>query len=208
MVSVVIADRRDDVREVAVRALIGVQGIEVIGEVRDPMAMPFLLARLRPDVILAGVRFIDVARLLSTTAGAITLVGLATELDDQLVGVLRAGLRSAVHVESDREQIIQCVRDAAVGRAVLVPPVTDLVLSRLRLRPPPTESDAGRLSQLSPREREILELLAIGRSDAQISADLFITRATVRSHLHHLMAKLAVADRAQAVALAYRHGLL
>jgi DNA-binding NarL/FixJ family response regulator len=172
-----------------------------------------LAARHRPDVVLMDIRMpvldgIAATRQL-TAAGqdAPKVVILTTfDLDDYVYEALRAGASGFLLKEAPRADLIAAVRVAAAGDALLAPSVTKRLIEAFVARPAQTLPPPSRVASLTPRERDILLLVARGRSNLEIARDLVVSEATVKTHVAHLLAKLGLRDRVQAVILAYETG--
>jgi DNA-binding NarL/FixJ family response regulator len=149
---------------------------------------------------------------LSGGAGPLTppkVVMLTTfDLDDYVYEALRAGASGFLLKDSPRHDLIAAVRAAAAGDALLAPSVTRRLIEAFARRPPETSPSPSQLASLTARERDVLLLLARGRSNAEIAAVLFVSEATVKTHVGNLLAKLGLRDRVQAVILAYETGIV
>jgi len=130
------------------------------------------------------------------------------DLDDYVYEALRAGASGFLLKDSPRHDLIAAVRAAAAGDALLAPSVTRRLIEAFARRPPETAPSPSRLASLTARERDVLLLLARGRSNAEIAAVLFVSEATVKTHVGNLLAKLGLRDRVQAVILAYETGIV
>jgi DNA-binding NarL/FixJ family response regulator len=191
-------------------------GIEVVGEASDGAAAVAQAAALRPDVVLMDVRMpgmdgLEATRIITTrpSAGPPKVVMLTTfDLDDYVYEALRAGASGFLLKDSPRGDLIAAVRAAAAGDALLAPSVTRRLIEAFARRPPETSPSPSRLAALTGRERDVLLLLARGRTNAEIAAVLFVSEATVKTHVGNLLAKLGLRDRVQAVILAYETGMV
>ena len=142
-------------------------------------------------------------------AAAPKVVMLTTfDLDEYVYEALRAGASGFLLKDSPRHDLIAAVRAAAAGDALLAPSVTRRLIEAFSRRPPETAPSPSRLASLTARERDILLLLARGKTNAEVAAGLFVSEATVKTHVGHLLAKLGLRDRVQAVILAYETGLV
>jgi DNA-binding NarL/FixJ family response regulator len=130
------------------------------------------------------------------------------DLDEYVYEALRAGASGFLLKDSPRHDLIAAVRAAAAGDALLAPSVTRRLIEAFARRPPETSPSPSRLASLTARERDVLLLLARGRSNAEIAAVLFVSEATVKTHVGNLLAKLSLRDRVQAVILAYETGIV
>jgi DNA-binding NarL/FixJ family response regulator len=129
------------------------------------------------------------------------------DLDEYVYGAIRAGASGFLLKDAPREQLVTAVRTVARGEALLAPAITQRLIERFVARPPVSEA-APALTELSPRELEVLQLVARGLSNAEIAAELILGEATVKTHVARILRKLAVRDRVQAVVFAYESGLV
>ncbi|MGD0704551.1 MAG: response regulator transcription factor [Trebonia sp.] len=209
---VLVADDQELVRA-GFRLILEAAGFDVVGEAPDGGVAVELAARHRPDVVLMDIRMpvldgIAATRQL-TAAGpdAPKVVILTTfDLDDYVYEALRAGASGFLLKEAPRADLIAAIRVAAAGDALLAPSVTKRLIEAFVARPAETLPSPSRLASLTPRERDILLLVARGRSNLEIARDLVVSEATVKTHVAHLLAKLGLRDRVQAVILAYETG--
>ena len=182
--------------------------IEVIGQASDGASAVEATWRLNPDVVLMDVQMPGMdgiaatAQLAGHPAGVIILT--TFDSDDYLFDALNAGAAGFLLKNAEPDQLVAGIRAVAQGHALLAPEVTRRVIeSRARRsRPHPV------LPELTDRETEVWTRLAHGRSNAEIAADLFLSEATVKTHVSNLLAKLGVRDRVQAVIAAYESGLI
>jgi DNA-binding NarL/FixJ family response regulator len=130
------------------------------------------------------------------------------DLDDYVYEALRAGASGFLLKDAPRHDLIAAVFAAAAGNALLAPTVTRRLIERFARKPPETSPSPSRLASLTARERDILLLVARGRSNCEIAAELFVGEATVKTHIGHVLAKLGLRDRVQAVILAYENGIV
>jgi len=215
MVRVLIADDQPMVRTCLRVILEAEPDIEVVGEAGDGAEAVREARRLRPEVVLMDVRMPGVdgieatRRLVAERATNPVEVLVLTTFDvDKLVEeALRAGAVGYLLKDAATEQLVRAVRLCAKGQSLLAPSVTRRLIDRLAA-PRPSVPGTGLLDELTAREREVLVLLARGLSNAEIATSLHVGQTTVKSHVGHLLAKLGVRDRVQAVVLAYEHGLV
>jgi DNA-binding NarL/FixJ family response regulator len=188
--------------------------IEVVGEADDGRAAVERARELRPDVVLMDVRMpvLDgiaaTARVVSEGLAGHVLV-LTTFDDDRLVyDALKAGASGFLLKSAPPARLVEAVRTVAAGEALLAPTLTRRLIEDFVRRPPPGAAVPDRLAGLTEREREVLALIARGNSNAEIAAALFLSGATVKTHVNRIFQKLGLRDRVQAVVLAYETGLV
>ncbi|CAM5339537.1 Two-component system response regulator OS=Streptomyces glaucescens OX=1907 GN=SGLAU_31700 PE=4 SV=1 [Streptomyces glaucescens] len=186
-------------------------GFRVLGEAADGVEGVELARRLDPDVVLMDLRMpggsgVDaIAELTRRGARCRVLVLTTYDTDTDTLPAIEAGATGYLLKDAPREELFTAVRAAAEGRTVLSPAVATRLVTRVRTPAAPT---APSDQSLSAREREVLVLVARGTSNREIAAELFISEATVKTHLTHIYAKLGVKDRAAAVAVGYDRGIL
>jgi DNA-binding NarL/FixJ family response regulator len=209
---VLVADDQELVRA-GFRLILEAAGFDVVGEAPDGAVAVELAARHRPDVVLMDIRMpvLDgiaaTRQLTAADPDAPKVVILTTfDLDDYVYEALRAGASGFLLKEAPRADLIAAIRVAAAGDALLAPSVTKKLIEAFVARPAQTLPSPSRLASLTPRERDILLLLARGRSNLEIARELVVSEATVKTHVAHLLAKLGLRDRVQAVILAYETG--
>jgi DNA-binding NarL/FixJ family response regulator len=192
--------------------------MQVVAEAADGLAAVDAAARSKPDVAVVDIRMprLDgieaTRRILAAAYGAELRVLILTTfgLDEYVYESLRAGASGFMLKDSPPEQLVEGIRLIADGGGLIDPAVTRSVIEEFARRSPsPPPSAAGDADpDLTGREREVLELLTRGRSNAEIAADLVLTEATVKTHVAHVLMKLGVRDRVQAVIWAYEAGLV
>ncbi|HEX6450180.1 MAG TPA: response regulator transcription factor [Trebonia sp.] len=230
-IRVLAADDQRVVREGIAMILSLLPGVEVAGTAADGEEALALAAERRPDVVLMDLRMprmdgVEATRRLRVEFPEIQVIVLTTYADDRsVVGALRAGAVGYLTKDASAEEIRQALRRVTSGQAVIDPAVQRHLVEAIAAGPPSAEgsspeedpSPAGDQAPegtpangpdgLTPREAEVLGLIAAGLSNAEIAARLVVTEATVKSHINHLLPKIGARDRAQAVRYAYRHGL-
>jgi len=188
-------------------------GFEVVAELSDGAGVLAAVDESRPDVVLMDVRMpgvdgVTATRQLRASDAAPPVLVLTTfEDEDVLAGALRAGAAGFLLKGVPVEDLQRAVRTVAEGGAWLDPAVTARVLTAYRDGPAPQQPDEA-LAVLTPREREVLALIASGRSNTEIAAELFLGEGTVKTHVGHVFTKLGLRDRAAAVVFAFDHGLV
>jgi DNA-binding NarL/FixJ family response regulator len=192
------------------------QDIQVVGEAADGREAVAEARRLRPDIVLMDVRMPDVdgieatRRLLGDDGAAVKVVMLTTfDMDEYVYDALRAGASGFLLKDVPPEQLVDGIRAVASGDALLAPSVTRRVIEEFVRRPPDSVRTAPpELAELTARELEVLKLVARGLANAEIAKELFISETTVKTHVAHVLMKLKLRDRVQAVVFAYESGLV
>jgi DNA-binding NarL/FixJ family response regulator len=190
--------------------------LEVVGEAADGREAVDQARSLVPDVVLMDVRMPEIdgieatRRLLDGEAGPTRVVMLTTfDMDEYVYEALRAGASGFLLKDVPPEQLVAGIRAVASGDALLAPSVTRRVIEEFVRRPPDSVRETPpRLADLTARELEVLRLIARGLSNAEIAAELFVSETTVKTHVAHVLMKLGLRDRVQAVVLAYESGLV
>ena len=215
-IRVLVADDQELVRAGFCVILDATDGITVVGEAANGVEAVAAAAARKPDVVLMDIRMpgmdgLEATRLITGNrqeAGPKVVMLTTFDLDDYVYEALRAGASGFLLKDAPRRDLIAAVRAAAAGDALLAPSVTRLLIEAFARRPPATTPSPSRLASLTARERDTLLLLARGRSNAEIAGDLFVSEATVKTHIGHLLAKLGLRDRVQVVILAYETGMV
>jgi DNA-binding NarL/FixJ family response regulator len=190
--------------------------IEVVGEAADGLDAVEAARRLRPDVVLMDIRMprldgLEATRRLAGPGAAdpVRVLILTTfDLDEYVFEALRAGASGFLLKDLPREDLVAAVRVVAAGEALLAPRVTRRLIEEFARRPAGADPDPDALAALTAREREALELMARGLSNAEMAASLYVSEHTVKTHVGNVLAKLGLRDRIQAVILAYEVGLV
>jgi DNA-binding NarL/FixJ family response regulator len=188
--------------------------IEVVGDAADGIAGVSLVERERPDVVLMDVRMphrdgIEATRDIVELGVATRVIILTTfDLDEHVFGALRAGASGFLLKDTPPERLATAVRTVAAGDALLDPAITDRVVRAMVDGGGVPTAVPDEVAQLTEREGEVLLLVARGRSNAEIAADLVVSETTVKTHVGRILAKLGLRDRVQAVVYAYEHGIV
>jgi DNA-binding NarL/FixJ family response regulator len=211
-VRVLVADDQSMVRAGFRLLLSGEDGIEVVAEAENGLEAVDKAARFQPSVVLMDIRMPELdgleatRRILAADPGARILILTTFDLDEYIYEALQAGASGFVLKDDPPEQLIAAIRTVAAGDALLSPAVTRRVIQQFT-RIPRAAQPSG-LEQLTGRERDVLRLVAQGLSNAEIGEQLYIGETTVKTHVTHVLQKLQLRDRVQAVVLAYQTGLL
>jgi DNA-binding NarL/FixJ family response regulator len=214
MIRVLIADDQALVRG-GFRLILEAQNdIEVVGEADDGREALAKARELEPDVVLMDIRMpeldgLEATRRLVGGDGAPRVLILTTfDLDEYVYEAMKSGASGFLLKDVRPEQLAEAVRVVAAGEALLAPAITRRLVEEFVRRPPPGSGAPDVLSELTERELEVLKLVAGGFSNAEIAASLVVSEATVKTHLSHILTKLRLRDRVQAVVLAYESGLI
>jgi DNA-binding NarL/FixJ family response regulator len=211
---VFIADDQALVRAGFRRLLETTPGIDVVGEAGDGQEAVDGARRLRPDLVLMDIRMprLDgieaTRRLVSDNSGMRVLILTTFGLDNYVYDALRAGASGFMLKDAPPEELLAAVDIVARGDALIAPAVTRAVVEEFVRRSPAPTPAPPLLDELTSREREVLELVAQGLSNAEIADRLFVSGGTVKTHVAHILSKLDLRDRIQAVILAYESGLV
>jgi DNA-binding NarL/FixJ family response regulator len=207
---IIVADDQTAVREGLVTLLSTMPDIEVVGSASDGEEVVTLVAQLAPDVVLMDLRMprvdgIEATRRIRAAHPSTQVVVLTTYADDEsILDALRAGAIGYLTKDAARDHIRRAIEAAAAGQAVLDPAVQARLVEVARLpRPDSSQLPHG----LTEREGEVLRLIASGKSNSEIAARLFVSEATIKTHVNHIFAKTSSRDRAQAVIYAHQQGL-
>jgi DNA-binding NarL/FixJ family response regulator len=191
-------------------------GLDVVGEAGDGREAVERARELRPDVVLMDIRMPQMDGVEATARLAEAgieppprvLVLTTFDLDEYVFGALRAGAAGFLLKDAPRERLVEAIRVVHGGDALLSPSITRRLVEDFAARTDPLEPPSALLDELTPREREVLVLVARGLSNGEIAERLVVTEATVKSHVGSLLLKLDLRDRVQAVVYAYEHGVV
>ena len=211
MIRVLVADDQSMVRAGFRMLLAGEEDIEVVAEASNGLEAVDKAARFDPTVVLMDIRMPELdglqatRRILAADDTARILILTTFDLDEYVYEALRAGASGFVLKDDSPEQLIGAIRTVAAGEALLSPTITRRVIQKFARMPRP--APPKELDDLSEREREVFRLMARGLSNAEIGLELYISETTVKTHVTHILQKLGLRDRVQAVVLAYQTGL-
>jgi DNA-binding NarL/FixJ family response regulator len=210
---VLIADDQPLVRA-GLRAILETQpDIAVAGEALDGLDAVELARRRAPDVVLMDVKMprldgIEATRRIVAESEVADLVLTTFDLDEYVYEALRAGASGFLLKDAPPESLIAAVRVLAAGEALIAPAITKRLIERFARSAPPADTPPAALEELTPRELEVLVLIARGRSNREIAEELVLSEATVKTHVKRVLAKLGLRDRVHAVVLAYESALV
>jgi DNA-binding NarL/FixJ family response regulator len=213
VIRVLVVDDQQLVRK-GLRSVLDEGEIEVVGECEDGAQAVEAVRRLRPDVVLMDVRMRamdgpEATRRIREEPDAPPVLALTTyDDDDTLEASLTAGAAGFLLKDAPGEEIIRATRSVAAGGGWLDPAVAERVLRVYRGRAGSQREATALLAQLTARELDVLKLIAQGLSNDEIAASLFLSEATVKTHINHLLSKLELRDRAQMIVFAYQHGVV
>jgi DNA-binding NarL/FixJ family response regulator len=214
MIRVLIADDQALVRGGFRMILDAQHDIEVVGEAGDGREALARARELKPDVVLMDIRMPELdgleatRRLLGGNGSARVLILTTFDLDEYVYEAMKAGASGFLIKDVRPEQLAEAVRVVTTGEALLSPAITRRLIEQFVSRPAPGARAPTELSELSERELEVIKLIARGLSNSEIALSLFVTEATVKTHVTHILTKLGLRDRVQAVVLAYESGLV
>ncbi len=214
MITTFIADDQAMVRQGFGALLAAQPDISVVGDAANGRDAVRLVRSLAPDVVLMDVRMpvlngLDATREILARDTATKVLMLTTfDIDDYVYAALRAGASGFLLKDAPADELVRAVRVVAAGDALLAPSITRRMIADLVSRHAAPRRSPDELARLTPRETEVLELIARGMSNAEIAASLFVSEETVKTHVGKVFSKLGLRDRAQAVVLAYETGLV
>ena len=214
MIRVLIADDQALVRGGFRMILDAQKDVEVVGEASDGREALAQARELDPDVVLMDIRMpeldgLEATRQLVSGDGSARVLMLTTfDLDEYVYEAMKAGASGFLLKDVRPEQLAEAVRVVAAGDSLLAPAITQRLIAEFVRRPPPGSGAPTELSELTERELEVLKLIARGLSNGEIASELFVSEATVKTHVTHVLSKLELRDRVQAVVLAYESGLV
>jgi DNA-binding NarL/FixJ family response regulator len=204
----------DDLMRAGLRAVLSSDAsVEVVGEAGNGHVAVERARVLRPDLVLMDVRMPDLDGIAATrevlaTSPDVKVVILTTfEQDDYIFGALNAGASGFLLKRTAPEDLLAAIHTVVAGDSLLSPSVTRTVIDRMSRQPTPEIGSGRLLDGLTPREREVLELIARGLSNGEIASELVIEESTVKTHVKRILMKLRLRDRIQAVIFAYESGL-
>jgi DNA-binding NarL/FixJ family response regulator len=212
-IRVLLADDQQLVRTGFRMILKAEKDIEVVGEAGDGAEAVELALQLRPNVVLMDIRMpvLDgleaTRRLVAANADSRVLILTTFDLNEYVYEALRAGASGFLVKDAPAAQLVTAIRVVADGEALLAPSVTRRLITEFARRPAPT-AKPDEMEELTPRELEVLQLVARGLSNAEIAKELFVSDATVKTHVARVLMKLSLRDRVQAVVAAYESGLV
>lgn len=214
-IRVLIADDQALVRAGFAKILGSEPDIAVVGEAADGSEAVQRTAQLRPDIVLMDIRMPRLDGIAATKAivadapaGPRVVMLTTYGVDEYVFEALRAGASGFMVKDAPPEQLISAIRTVAGGEAMLDPAVTRGVIDEFVRRSPPDAKAMALIEELTERERDVLRLLTRGYSNSEISKSLFLSEATVKTHVTHVLMKLGVRDRVQAVVFAYEAGIV
>src|SRR5690625_2626124 len=214
-VRVLVVDDQSMIRAGFAALLDAQEGIAVVGTADDGLGITDVVRRTQPDVVLMDIRMPKVNGLDATRAifampgdGPRVIMLTTFDADEYVFTALRVGASGFLLKDSPPEELVQAVRVVADGEALLSPKVTRALIADYAARPQPPAKDSVRLGVLTEREREVMVRVARGRSNAEISEDLFVAEQTIKTHVSRILTKLDLRDRTQMVVAAYESGLV
>jgi len=213
-IRVLVVDDQELVRAGFVKLIESEPEVRVVGEAADGLEAVEAATRTRCDVVLMDIRMpnldgLEATRRICAKADPPRVLVLTTyDLDEYVFEALKAGAGGFLLKDAPADQLLAGIRVVAAGEALLAPAVTRRLIEEFARRPAPPPEGPPELAELTPRERQILALIARGLSNSEIAADLVLAESTIKSHVGSIFMKLGLRDRVQAVVLAYETGLV
>jgi DNA-binding NarL/FixJ family response regulator len=214
MIRVLVVDDQALVRGGFRSILEGQDDLDVVGEAEDGEQAVALAEQTRPDVVVMDIRMprmdgiTATDRMLTSAAPPKVLILTTFDHDQYVYGALRAGASGFLLKSAPPRELAGAIRTVAAGEAMLAPEITRRLIEDYVSRGTPTSGPPAALAGLTPRETEVMTLMARGRSNAEIATELFLSGPTVKTHVTRVLAKLGVRDRVQVVVLAYESGIV
>ena len=214
MITLVVADDQELVRDGFCSILGREPDLQVVGQAADGVQAIAATARTQPDVVLLDVRMpvmdgLQAGRRILAAATPPRVLMLTTfDADEYVYEAMRFGASGFLLKDVRSGELVEAVRTVAAGQALLSPAITRRLIERFVRAGPPAAPPSPAVAALTPREREVLLLIAEGLSNTEIAGRLYLSEATIKTHINRLLAKLALRDRVQAVVLAYETGLI
>lgn len=213
MIRLLLADDQAMIRSGLRMILDSESDFVVVAEAENGEEAVRLARRERPDVALMDIRMpvmdgLEATRRIVEDGSDVRVIAVTTfDLDEYIYGALRAGASGFLLKDSPADDLVRAIRVVAEGNALIAPAVTKRLIAEFAARPE-SEAQVSGLDDLTERELEVLRLVARGRSNAEIAEELFVSETTVKTHVSHILTKLGLRDRVQAVVAAYESGLI
>jgi DNA-binding NarL/FixJ family response regulator len=213
-IKVLVADDQELLRSAVTMIVQSQDDMEVVGQAVNGLQAVQLSATTSPDVVVMDVRMpeldgVEATRRIVAAGPTPRILILTTfDLDEHAFGALQAGASGFLLKDAPGETIVGAIRAVAAGDAVISPSTTRRLLDHVAARLAPTPTNAGALGSLTGREREVFGRLAAGASNTEIAQQLFLSETTVKTHVGHILSKLQLRDRVQAVVFAYESGIV
>lgn len=214
MIRLVVADDQELVRDGFCAILAREPDLEVVGQAGDGVDAVAVTARTRPDVVLLDIRMPVLdglqagRRILAASSPPRVLMLTTFDADEYVYEALRLGASGFLLKDVRSGELVEAVRTVAAGQALLSPAITRRLIEMFVLAGPIAPPPESPVAALTPRERDVLLLIGEGQSNAEIATRLYLSEATIKTHVNRLLSKLGLRDRVQAVVLAYETGLI
>ena len=211
---VLVADDQELMRSAVTMIVHSQDDMEVVGQAVNGLEAVQLSAMTKPDVVVMDVRMpvldgVQATRQIVAAGPTPKILILTTfDLDEHAFGALQAGASGFLLKDAPGEQVVEAIRSVAAGDAVISPSTTRRLLDHVAARLAPTPKNADALRSLTERERDVFHLVAAGQSNTEIAQRLFLSETTVKTHVGHILSKLRLRDRVQAVVFAYESGIV